>query len=159
AESVGEHLVELPAEGFTGLGRRSVAQANADHLGLTGTNQTSVMRGAFGPPLRRVHRVLLARDNEVIDAVFGVSALVPSAEEPLVIGLVFGKEQRHVPLARKAELAERGVRRGRAAGPARSIRLAKTRLLCRSIGRRDPLGPIIPEPQGGQQVQFGSVGT
>ena len=64
------------------------------------------MGRGLGPFLLRVHRVLLAVDDVVVDAVLDVGTAVGNAEDALRVGFVLGEQQRRVAVAVEVALAQ-----------------------------------------------------
>ena len=91
-------------------GARREPQPN--HLATRpGCTVSAIVGRHLGPVLLRIHRVLLAVDDVVVDAVLDVGTAVGHAEDPLRVGFVLGEQQRHVALAIEVALAQLGMRR------------------------------------------------
>ena len=84
---------------------------------------------------------------------YGLAFFCPG-EEPLVVGLVLGEEQRHVAFAGQGVGPQHRVRRLHRAGAGGPRDLLEQRLL---RGPGDPGGPVVAEPERGQQVQLGRL--
>jgi hypothetical protein len=61
------------------------------------------MRGGLGPALIRVDDLLPALHDVVVDPILDIGCRVGSAEESLVVGIVFGKQQPRSSLAKRRE--------------------------------------------------------
>ena len=77
------------AEGIADSGGRHVRQAQTDGGGLSRTHLQVILCRGFGSHLGGVHPAGIALDDIVVDSVFDVWGVVGSAEDALVVGLVF----------------------------------------------------------------------
>src|SRR5271157_335889 len=108
---VSKDLIKLFAKGFALLVWRSLGEPQANHYGLTGADIGVVVRRDLGALLLGIHRALIALHHAVVDAIFDVGAIVLLlGEQPLVVGFVFGEEQRRLTFAAKSEFTEHRMR-------------------------------------------------
>ena len=146
-EDIGEAV-----EGIAGRFRRCIGQAQADDGSLPGAHRHLVVRGRLGPDLLRIDRVLLARRDEVVDAVLDVGGRVGRAEEALIVRLVLGEEQRRAAFAMQVIGSDLGFgRRDDAVARRRGVDFQGR------PGRVGPPAPDVAEPQRGQEMKRGRV--
>ena len=109
------------------------------------------MRRRLGALLRGVHRLCLAVDDVVVDAVLDVGAAVGDPEDALRVGVVFGEQQRHVPCA------VRGSVRPALGSLAWMTPVPGVPATWCSRGRSACAlpGPLVAEPQRRQDMQLG----
>src|SRR5271165_1321419 len=69
-----------------------------------------IMCRRLGSCFLGVDRVVISVNDVVIDSVLDVTRVVGRAEDPLVVGLVFGEQQRDISLAVQIPLPQIGVR-------------------------------------------------
>ena len=110
------------------------------------------MRRRLGALLLRVHRLFLAVDDVVVDAVLDVGAAVGHAEDALRVGLVLREQQRRVALAVEVALAQLGIDRLDDA-----LRRRAGDLLQAGPVRAAVPGPLVAEPERRQDVQLGRL--
>ena len=101
-----EDVVEFYSEGRVDPVRGTAGDPQSNHLGLAGADIELIVRRDLAALLAGVDRLLTPIDDTVVDPVLHVGTLVfLSGEQPLVVGFVFGEQQRHLALAGKDELA------------------------------------------------------
>ena len=89
-------MASNPANGSPDRPLASVRVKPQTHdLGLAGSDRELLLRGCLGPRVLRIHRVFLPVHHIIIDAVFHIRRGILPAKQFCVVGLVFGKEQRH----------------------------------------------------------------
>ena len=105
------------------------------------------MRSSLGAGLVRVDRFPPAHDHIIVDPVLDIRCRVLRPEYPLVVGVVFGKQQRRISIAMQQEAAELGMRRfDRDRVRPRPLSQGRFRLV-------RPPGPGVAKPNGRQHVQ------
>ncbi len=160
----GYGLVKLRAEAGCGIGFPTLAgsglagQAQPHGRRLSGGDVQPIVRRDLGALLSGIHRALVALHHAVVDAVLDVRGVVlMSGEEPLVVRLVFGEEQRHLAFAAEGVLPQRRIRcRGRACAR-RRVDLPEVRFMGSPADVGDPRRPVVAEPERRQEVQFRRV--
>lgn len=110
------------------------------------------MRGRLGPGLRRIDGLASAGDHIVVDCVLAIGFGIGCAKDPLVIGLVLGKEKRRTGLAVEGVFAELIVNGGNSA----EIVIAGHLLQYRFRLSRPPC-PGVAKPQGRQQMHHSRI--
>src|SRR6202008_2342175 len=125
----------------------SIAEPQPDDGGLAGADVELILRCGLGSNLVRVDRILPAGRDKVVDSVFDVGRSVGGAENPLVVGVVFGERQAWSSMAMQKEAGEFGRRSfNRDSVSPRHLSQGGFRLLW-------PPGPGVPEPECRQHVQ------
>ncbi len=117
------------------------------------------MRRHLRAGARRVHRGGVALDQKVVERVLDVGRRVLRSEQPCVVGLVLGEQQRRVGIDVQVVVVQRLLEQrigvvGMHHGQPRTIELLQHRLRAAR-----PLRPGVAEPQRRQQVQRRRVGT
>ena len=154
---LGEDLIEIPVKGIAHPVRRTAAEPQADHLGLTGADLEPAVCRDLGALLAGVHRLLPALYHAVVDAVLDVGALVRLPEKQRVVGFVLGEEQRHFTFAEKGEFTQQRVRRRDRARPGRGLDLLEGWFRGGSVGFGNPRRPVVAEPECRQKMQLGRI--
>ena len=70
-----------------------LVQPEPNHLAFAGLDRQPIMGRGLRPLLLRIHRVLLAVDDVVVDAVLDVGGAIGHAEDALRVGFVFREQQ------------------------------------------------------------------
>ena len=137
----GEDTVEFTVERLTAGGYR-VAEPQTQGCRLARCHRRVIVGGRFRSRFRRVHGVLCAMNDIVVDPVLDSGRAVLGAEKLLRVGFVFGEEKLRLALAVEPAIAvivvmdfERGDLRGFIPADAR-------------LARIESPGPGVAKPQG-----------
>src|SRR4051812_6784147 len=109
------------------------------------------MRCRLRAGLRRIYRADLSVNDEVVDAVLDERRAVLSAEQPLGVGFVFGKQPRWLAIAIKIAIAQ--VSRIRMNDRTAADGLQRWSRIVLSPG------PTVSEPERGKQVKISGFGA
>ena len=131
-----------------------IRQAETDHSGSAGRHGDPIVGGGLRPHLLGIDRPVLTVDDVVIDSILDERRAVRDAEDSQSIRLVLGEEERGIALAVQEPFAEGPMgspdyRPARGTGNLREGR----------PHRAGVPGPLVPEPQGRQDVEIGRVGA
>ena len=105
------------------------------------------MRGGLRSNFFRVHRIVISRDDIIIDPVFDMKRRVGYAEDPLIVRFIFREQQRNISLTIQIPLTQLGMG-GRDHFPTVFAR----ELLQRRFRCTWPPGPGVAKPQAGQEM-------
>src|SRR5580704_7612095 len=109
-----------------------------------------MMHGDLCASLLRIEGMLVPRHQVVIDPVLDIRAVIRSAKDPLVVGLVLRKQKGHVSFAIQEDFAETLVAGRHSANAARRCDF------CQSRPQRAWVScPSIAEPKSRQDVDRG----
>ncbi len=129
-----------------------VRQAEPHHSCLAGCNRKLVVCCCFGSGVFRIHGVLRAVHDVIVDAILHVRGAAAHAEQAFRVRLILCEEKFWLPL--EDALAQLGMGdRDDGAG------VVRRRLPQHGPGRRRRTGPRVAEPQRRQQVQRGRLGA
>jgi hypothetical protein len=140
-----DHVVESREGAFRS---GDVREPKAQHRRPPRVHLEPMVGRRLGPDALGVHRLPASLDDAVVDAVLDVGPGIRSAEQPLIVGLVLGEEERHLPLHVQPALSELGVGGRDHPGALSPVDLPK----CRP-GRIGPPRPRVAEPERGQNVE------
>ena len=102
-------VVGKAAEWIADGGRRLIAEAQTDGGGLSCTHIQLILRSRFGPRFLGIHSVFIALNHVVVDSVFYVSRDVRTAEDPLIVGLIFCEQERDIPFTVQIPVTQLGM--------------------------------------------------
>src|SRR5580698_3109352 len=113
-----------------------------------------MMHGDLRASLLRIEGMLVPRHQVVIDPVLDISAVIRSAKDPLVVGLVLRKQKGDVSLAIQEDFAEALVASRHGANAARRVDFFQSRLQ-----RSWVPCPRVAEPECWQDMDPGCIGS
>src|SRR5271156_17949 len=109
---------------------------------LSWTHIQPILRGRFGSRFLGIHCVFIGPDHVIVDSVFDVSRDVRTAEDPLIVRLIFCEEERDISLTIQIPFTKLCMRCGNGLST-----LLATGLFQGRLGSTGPPCPGVTEPE------------
>ena len=151
-------LLEAGRKGFVNPrperdGEGLIGEAQAHRHRLAGAHHLPIVRRGLRALVGRIHCRLAALHHRVIDPVLGVRKGIGLAgKQPVVVRAVLAKEQRHLALAVQIVRAQGRMPRLDRPRARCGLDLCEAGFLGRSVRGGNPKGPVVPKPQGRQEM-------